>query len=523
MKHTNRTTDTQFEKAIITIAVMLVAIIEVLDMTIVNVALPDMMGSLGANADQISWVITSYIVTAAICMLLTGYCVVRFGSKRLLLINIGGFLISSMLCGLSVNLTQIITFRILQGMFGAMLVPMSQYILRSIFPAEKQGQAMAIWGIGIMVAPILGPTLGGIITDATNWRWVFYINIPISLIAFMMVLQFVRSSEGKKIKTDFLGLILMAIGVGGLQLFLDRGNQNSWFESYSMTILFAVSISCLAVFITRGLLIKNNIINLRLFGDWNLLTGTIILSCYCFCIMGTIIVQPIMLETLLNYSPTMAGLTMAPRGIACAIGMMVTSNIINKFDPRKIVCCGLLCCTFGSFLMSNFSLAINDYWIMVTCGIQGFGMGLVFIPLSVIALTTLREDQLAEASGLFSFGRSFGTSVGVSIFTTFITRLSQTNWNRLGGHIHPTSPALHQWLSDTQLTLTDPITPQILGFELGRHAAMIAYINCFYASGIIFLALIPGLFLLKKASLSADKASPPPQQKMQTQTSINTG
>ena len=522
--NTAEATDThsKFEKIIITIAVMLVAIIEVLDTTIVNVALPNMMGALGANADQISWVITSYIVTAAICMLLTGYCVTRFGSKKLLLVNIGGFLISSMLCGLSTNLTQIVAFRILQGMFGAMLVPMSQYILRSLFPLEKQGQAMAIWGIGIMVAPILGPTLGGIITDSMSWRWVFYINVPISLIAFIMVLQFVHGAEGKKIKTDFLGLVLMAVGVGGLQLFLDRGNQNNWFDSDTIIILFILSIACLSIFITRGLLIKDNIINLRLFSDWNLSSGTIILSFYCLCVMGIIIVQPIMLETLLNYSPTAAGLITAPRGIACAIGMVITSKIINHVDPRKIVCFGLLCSAAGSMTMSHFSLAVNSYWIVVSCSIQGIGMGFVFIPLSIIALATLQKDQLAEASGLFSFGRSFGSSVGISIFATYITRLSQIHWNRLSGYIDPSNPALQQWLSDTQLTLSDPLTPQVLSFELRRQATMIAYINCFYASTIIFFCLIPVLLLLKKTDPSMDNMSPTPQQKMQTKASIDT-
>ena len=283
---------TNFERNFITITVMIVAIIEILDMTIVNVALPAMMGDLGANADQITWILTSYIVSSAIVMPLTGFFVTYFGRKKLLLTSITGFLLFSMLCGLSTSLTEIILFRIGQGMFGALLVPLSQYILNDAYPKKDRGKAMAIWGIGLMVAPILGPTVGGYITDAMSWRWIFYINVPVCIGAFFLATRFIKETVSEKKYIDWVGLLLLALGIGALQIFLDRGNTDNWFHSNSILILCFVWVCSFIIFIVRGINKPDNIINLKLFKSRNFTITVIMLSVSGIAIFGIIAVIP---------------------------------------------------------------------------------------------------------------------------------------------------------------------------------------------------------------------------------------
>ena len=494
------TQEDNFAKVMISIAVMLVAILEVMDVTIINVALPNMMGSLGANAEQISWVLTSYIVSSAIVMLLTGFLVERFGRKRLLIISILGFLISSCLCGMSGSITQMVAFRILQGMFGATLVPISQYILRDTYPPEKQGVAMAIWGIGIMVAPIFGPTLGGIITDTMSWRWTFYVNVPISFIALVMCVQFVRETPTKRSKIDFAGLILMILGVGSLQIFLDQGNNENWFASTDMLILFIFSVITLTIFIARGIQKQNHILNFQLFRDPNFTLSTIIITLFCASGFGIIVLQPMMLESLFNYSPTLAGMVVAPRGFACAIGLMCVAKLVETVDFRLLIAIGLSLCATGSWIMSQFSLAISPSWVVTSCLVQGLGMGMVFVPVSTMTTMTLPASSIAEATGIFNFGRSLGTSIGISMLITLLTRTTQTYWHTLGGHIHDANPALHIWLNQAGLSLQSPHTAQILGLELHRQASMLGFIECYRFSTYLFVAMLPLLLLVRHKS-----------------------
>jgi DHA2 family multidrug resistance protein len=486
-----------FERWMITISVMLVAVVEVIDMTIVNVALPNMMGGLGANADQITWVLTSYIVSSAICMPLTGFLVTRLGRRRLLIINIVGFLISSMLCGMAVNIEQMVFFRTLQGIFGATLVPMSQYILRDSFPREEQGKAMAIWGIGIMAGPVLGPTIGGYITYSMDWRWIFYVNIPVCALAFFMTLKFISETPRSKPYIDWLGLTLMAVGIGCLQVFLDRGNQDNWFQSNAMLILFVISIFTLTLFILRGWVYERNIINLHLFTNRNFTLATILLTIYCTGMFGMLTLQPLMMQELLNYPVITSGLVMAPRGIAGAFSMMIMSRLIGKVDLRILIFIGLVLSAAGTYMCTLFNLYISEDYIIWSGIVQGLGMGLIFVPLSTISLSTIGPTHTAEGSGLFSFGRSMGSSIGISILSTVLSQQSQVNWNRLGGHISLNNPALYQWLAAHHLTLTNPLTPQLLGMELNAQSAMVAFIDCFYLAMLGFLAMIPLSLLLR--------------------------
>ena len=489
-------------KWLITITVMSVAVIEVLDMTIVNVALPNMMGALGASSDQITWVLTSYIVSSAICMPLTGFLVNRFGRKRLLLINVVGFLLTSALSGMSVNLAQIVFFRTLQGIFGATLVPMSQYILRDTFPKEEQGTAMAVWGIGIMAGPVLGPTLGGYITDALNWRWIFYINIPICIIAFFMTIKFIEETPRKKEFVDWLGLALLTFGIGAMQIVLDRGNQENWFNSNFIIILSAISAYCLIFFIIRGLTYSKNIIDLKLFKDFNFSSATIMLTLYCISMFGLLTLLPIMLENLMNYPVDTTGWDMAPRGITCAISMAMMAKLINKIDVRILIAIGLCFTAAGSYMMTNFSLDISEYYVIVSGAIQGFGMGFFFVPISTIALATLPTHKTAEGSGLFSFGRSLGSSIGISLFSTILSQEAQINWNRLGGSLVPSNPALQQWLFAHHLTLSNPLSPQLLSQTLTQQSTMIAFIDCYWLGMVLVLIMLPMLCFMKKPLFS---------------------
>jgi DHA2 family multidrug resistance protein len=477
---------------------MLVTIIEILDMTIVNVALPNMMGSLGANTEQITWVLTSYIVSAAIVMLLTGFLVARLGQKRLLIINIIGFLLCSIFCGLSTNLNEIVIFRTLQGVFGASLAPLSQLILSNTFSVEERGKAMAIWGMGIMVAPVLGPTLGGYITEVLNWRWIFYINIPVCLIALWLTLRYIPETERSFAKIDWTGLLLMAVGVGGLQIFLDQGNQYDWFQSHYIIGLFLVFALSLGFFIVRGIyLAQKNIIDLHLFKDRNFATATLMMSIFSIGMFGTLALQPLFMENILGYSTSKAGLIMAPRGITSALAMMAVIPLLRFVDARKIVAGGVLLSALGSYLMSHFNADV-DAATMITAGaIQGFGIGLFFVPLSTMAFLHLKPVKAAEATGLFNFGRSLGSSIGVSILSTLLTRETQVNWNRLGAHINLYNPNLNLWLHHTGFSLPDPHTLPVLAQTLSLQASTVAFTDCFHSAMLFYLAMLPLLILMR--------------------------
>lgn len=493
------------EQWLITITVMLVTVIEVIDVTIVNVSLPHMMGSLGANFEEITWVLTSYIVSAAIFMPLTGFLVKRYGRRRLLIANIIGFMFSSFLCGLSTSLFEIVFFRTLQGIFGSSLVPLSQFILRDTFPKEEQGKAMAIWGIGIMAGPILGPAIGGYITDVASWRWIFFINIPVCVLAFFMTLNLITETPTEKIRIDWIGLSLMAVGIGCLQIFLDRGNIDDWFESSSITYLFFTCVMCLSLFIWRGIKRSDNIINLHLFRDHNFSTCSFLMTSFGICLFGMLSVQPLMMINLYNYSATLAGLIMAPRGIASAFGMITVARTINRYDPRLIVSSGLVFASIGTYFMSHYNLSTDVYFLIWPALIQGFGIGLFFVPLSVLAFDTLENKDAAEAAGLFSFTRSLGSSIGISICSTLLSRQNQVNWNTLGSHLYAANPTWQAWLKQHHFGLYTPRALFQIGNTLSRQATMLSFIDVFWFLTLCFIVMLPLIFTMKRPKRTSMK------------------
>jgi MFS transporter, DHA2 family, multidrug resistance protein len=486
----------------ITFTVMLVAVIEVLDMTIVNVSLPHMMGSLSANADQITWVLTSYIVAAAIFMPLTGFLVKRVGRRRLLLVNILGFGLASALCGLSTDMTQIVLFRTLQGCLGAGLVPLSQYILRDTYPKAEHGKAMAIWGVGVMAGPVLGPTLGGYITQTLSWRWVFYINIPVCSLAFLLALRFITESTRQKEYIDWIGMGLLATAIGALQLFLDRGNTADWFSSKLIIGLCVAWVFSLSYFIWRGWSKPNNIINLKLFRNKNFLISELMLLLFTAGILATIALQPMMMEQLMGYPTLTTGLLMAPRGIASAVAMMFVGRFNYRTDNRLFVLVGLTITLWGTYLMAQFTINTPQSMIINAGLIQGLGMGLVFVPLSTLAFSTLPTDAIAEASGLFSFARSLGSSIGISILSTYLSRSNQRHWHQLITKVDTANPSFQHWLSHLPMIPSLQTKLGVLSQQISSQANMLSFINCFYLVMIGFVVIAPLTFLLKREQVS---------------------
>jgi DHA2 family multidrug resistance protein len=483
---------TETRRWLIAAAVMLATILEILDSTIVSISLPNMMGSFGATTDQITWILTSYIVSSAIIMPLSGFLINRLGSKKLLLINIIGFLIASMLCGIATSLEQMVLFRILQGIFGASLVPLSQFILRNTFPPEQMMKAMAIWGVGIMAAPVMGPTLGGYITETLNWRWIFYVNLPFCLLAIYMCIKLIKETETRLIKTDILGIILLSLTVGALQIFLDRGNTVGWFEADSTRWLVGIFIFSFTAFLVHGSKHEHPIINLKLFLNKNFSAGCLMLALFAAGVIGVISIQPLMLENLMNYPTDFAGLIMAPRGIASAIGMACVPLLIKYIDGRILVALGIIICAASTYFLSLLTLEVSPAVLIWIGVIQGFGMGIFFVPISSLAFATLTQKDFAEASGIFSFGRNVGTSVGISLLSTLLTRESQINWNTLSTHIGPYSRAI----ISHGINLHDPIKLAQLTQQISSQASFISFLDAYRAVTLSFILMLPLVFLL---------------------------
>jgi DHA2 family multidrug resistance protein len=470
-------------------AVMLTTIMEILDSTIVNVSLPHMMGSLSADRDQISWVVTSYIVAAGVLMPLTGFLVGLFGSKRLLLMNIAGFLFASVLCGISTNLSEMVFFRMLQGLFGASLVPLAQYILRDTFIVEEQPKAMAIWSIGVMAAPIMGPTLGGFITDTLSWRWIFYVNVPICLLNFFLVLTFLKSSATRKDIIDWRGIIFMVISIAALQLFLDRGEVDDWFSSETICWLFFIFVTTFIYFIYHCLTAKNPIINLRLFKDKNFAYGTMMITLFAASVLGCLTLFPQMLESLFGYTSDLAGITMAPRGLASGLMMGIVSKIMARgVKARWFILIGLIIGAYTTWVMSEISLDTSMQFILILGFVQGFGIGSFFMPLSTIIYTTLPRQSIAEASGLFSFGRNIGNAMGVSLLTAFLDRDTQASWTQLAANIQTSNPNFQHWLSVQHFQLNNPASwVGQLSQEISNQANFMAYSHTFKIAAIVLI------------------------------------
>jgi DHA2 family multidrug resistance protein len=495
-------------RPMITLSIMLATIMQTLDSTIANVALPHMQGTLSASQDQIAWVLTAYIVAAAIATPLTGWFVDRFGQKNIFLASIGGFTVASVLCGMSNSLGEIVAARLLQGVFGAALVPLSQVVLLDINPKEKQGSAMAIWGVGVMVGPILGPTLGGWLTDSYNWRWVFFINVPIGLLAMYGVWQYIRPVPGpKRMRFDMFGFATLSLGIGALQLLLDRGQQNDWFSSTEtwIEVIALVVMSTYFAVHTAMTPADKSFVDFRLFRNQNYVTGVLFIFIVGLVLYATRALIPTMLETLMNYPVATTGLVTAPSGAGTMITMLIVGRLIGRVDLRLMLFVGFTVTAVSLWQMGHYTIELSESDIIWPGVIQGIGMGLVFVPLSAATFATLSPAMRAQGTALFSLVRNIGSSIGISLVQTMLVRNTVTAHASLTEQVTYANSAWHNPAIARAYDLSTAGGAALLDNTVTQQAAMIAYIDDFWLMLFLTLAVTPLLLLIRPPG--RDKAS----------------
>jgi MFS transporter, DHA2 family, multidrug resistance protein len=496
-------------RPMITLSIMLATIMQTLDSTIANVALPHMQGTLSASQDQIAWVLTAYIVAAAIATPLTGWMVDRFGQKNVFLASIGGFTVASMLCGMSNTLAEIVAARLLQGVFGAALVPLSQLVLLDINPKEKQGSAMAIWGVGVMVGPILGPTLGGWLTDSYNWRWVFFINVPIGLLAAYGMWRYIRPVPGpRRQRFDVFGFATLSLGIGALQLLLDRGQQNDWFSS-TETWIEAIALIVMATYFTAHTLMTpadKSFVDFRLFKNQNFVTGVLFIFIVGLVLYATRALIPTMLETLLDYPVATTGLVTAPSGLGTMLTMLIVGRLIGRIDLRLMLFAGFTVTALSLWQMAHYSLDLSSGDIIWPGVIQGIGMGLVFVPLSAATFATLSPEMRAQGTALFSLVRNIGSSIGISLVQTMLVRNTVIAHAALTERLTYANPAWHNPAVAKAYDLGTLGGAAFLDSTVTQQAAMMAYVDDFWLMFFLTLAVVPLLLLIRPPGRQAAAA-----------------
>ncbi len=473
-------------------SIMLATLMQVIDTTIANVALPHMQGSLSATQDQIAWVLTSYIVAAAIATPATGWLAARLGRKHLLVIAISGFTGASILCAMATGIGEMVAFRVLQGLFGAALVPISQSSLLDSFPREKHGSAMALWGMGIMVGPILGPPLGGWLTENYSWHWVFLINVPVGALALFGVLASVPPDEPHESRFDWRGFAFLSLGIAALQLMLDRGNEKDWFGAVEIQIELALAFLGFYLYWVHWYTREHAFVNLGLLRDRNFGVATLFIFVVGVVLYATMALLPPYLQTLMNYPVITTGLLLAPRGIGTLVAMMVVGRLMaRRVDPRLLVGIGIVLTAYSLWMMTGFSADV-PMWPIINAGImQGIGLGLVFVPVSTVAYTTLPMAARTEAAGIYSLVRNIGSSVGISIVFALVARYTQINHAELASRLTPFGAQALPASVHTVLGMA------ALDAEVTRQAAAIAYINDFWLMTWMTLATLPLLLLFR--------------------------
>jgi MFS transporter, DHA2 family, multidrug resistance protein len=503
--------DKQVNPWIVAIAVMFATFMEVLDTTVVNVSLPHIASSMSATTDEATWALTSYLVANAIILPMTGWLAGRFGRKNLLMLSTTGFTLASFLCGIAPNLASLVVFRIIQGATGGALQPLSQAVLLETFKPEERGRAMGFWGIGIVVAPILGPVVGGWLTENYSWRWVFYINLPVGIVALLMTRMFVfdppylrqRVSQG----IDYWGMGLLIVGIGALQFVLDKGQQEDWFESNLITTLAIMSAVALVALIIYELRTAHPIVDLRLFKDRSYSVGVFLMTVVGFALYGSLVLLPIMLQTLFGYSSLGAGEAMAPRGVGSLIMMPIVGVLTAYIDPRKLLAVGLLVGGWTMLWLGNLNLDAG-YWDFVwPQALQGLGMSLLFVPLTTVSMATIAPERMGYATSLFNLMRNIGGGIGIAVTGTILARRRQAFGALLGEHVSIFDPTTNQVLAQLKAAFLartgDAVAATNQAYValyamVQRQAAMVSFVMIFRMLGILFLVMIPLVLLMKK-------------------------
>lgn len=493
-------------RGLITVMIMLATIMQVLDTTIANVALPSMTGDLGASQDTITWVLTSYIVASAIMTPVTGWLADRIGKRELFLVSIVGFVVASLLCGLAWNLSAMVMFRLMQGVFGAAIVPLSQTFLLDINPREKAGSAMAMWGAGIMVGPIIGPTLGGWLTESYNWRWVFLINLPVGIVAALGCIAYLPKSVIRRRRFDFFGFAMLSLGIGALQMILDRGGEVDWFDATEICVYAALAASGFWVFVIHIRSADLPFLEPGMFRDANFRIGLVFIFIIGIILLASLALLPPMLSRIFGYPTITTGLVMGPRGVGTMISMLLVGRLVRTVDSRYLVICGLILTATSLYFMTGFSPQMGAWPVIWTGVVQGLGLGLVFVPLSTIAFSTIDPKYRADATSLFSLVRNIGSSIGISIVSVMLSRNIQVNHVELGAFINPFNPTLAQLMpSAVQGNL---VTLSEIDALVNIQASMIAYIADFKLMMIVTLAAIPLALVLRKPEAASQRGAP---------------
>jgi DHA2 family multidrug resistance protein len=488
-------------RAAITVCVILATFLQALDTTIANVALPHIQGSVSATQDEIGWVLTSYIVAAAIMTPATGFLAGRFGPKRLFLVAIAGFTIASMLCGMSQSLVQIVLFRILQGLFGAALVPLSQSTLISINPKERQGSAMALWSIAVMAGPVLGPVLGGWLTENYSWRFVFYINLPIGILASVGFITFLpETPRNTGTKLDWFGFGTLSLALGAFQVLLDRGEELDWFGSGEIWVEAIIAASAFYLFLVHTFTAAEPFVRPALFRDRNFVAGTLFVTIIGVTYYSSLALQPPYLQTLMNYPVVTAGLVMGPRGIGTMGTMLIVGRLVGRVDTRLLLAIGLALTAWPFHAMTGWTPDVSQETIIRVGVIQGMGLAFLTVPLTVVALSTLSLERRTEGAGLYSLSRNIGSSVGISVVNSLLTQNTQINH----AGIVPSVTAVNRAFENPAIAqFWNPVTAAgraALDAVITRQAQIIAYIDDYKLLMLATLAVIPLLVVFKTPS-----------------------
>ncbi|HVN78335.1 MAG TPA: DHA2 family efflux MFS transporter permease subunit [Terriglobia bacterium] len=497
---------------IIALTVMLATFMEVLDTSVANVSLPHIAGSLSAGIDETTWVLTSYLVSNAIVLPMSGWFSSLFGRKRFYMFCVFLFTISSFLCGMAPSLTLLVIFRVMQGLGGGALQPISQAILVESFPKHKQGMAMAIYGMGVVLAPIIGPTLGGWITDNYSWRWIFYINIPVGALSILLSsmllhdpLYLVRKKLGSGIKIDYIGLGLLSVGLGSLEVVIDEGQREDWFSSNLIVASCIIAVICLTIVIFWELRQKEPIVELHLLKERNYAMATFIMFMVGFVLYGSTVLLPIFLQTLMGYTATLSGLVLSPGGLAVLMLMPLVGFLVSRVEARWLVLVGLIVCSVGMFYMAGFNLNIDYRTAVMARIVQSLGIAFLFVPINAVAFNFIPREKTGYATGLINLARNIGGSSGIAFVTTMLARRSQFHQNILVSHMTPYDSnyqaalrSSSQFLMSQGAVSSQAQAQGLLYGLLQRQSAMLAFLDSFWLLAVMFIALVPLIFLMKK-------------------------
>ncbi len=487
------------QRIIVTIGVMMAVLLQVLDTTIANVALPHMQASLSATQDTINWVLTSYIVASAIALPISGWLADRVGRKRLMLISVVGFTVASVLCAASTSLTEMVLFRAAQGVSGAFIVPLAQATLFDINPRENHGQAMALFGGGIMIGPILGPVLGGWLTDNYNWRWVFLVNLPVGIVCALLLVRFLPKTETHRRKFDYLGFALLAVAVGALQLCLDRGQQEDWFDSWEIIVEAGVSIAAFWMFVVHIVTAKRPLFDRSMFADRNFATGMVFMVVTGVLLLAGLALLPPLLQNLYGYSVLQSGFLTAPRGIGTLASMLLAGRLTGRIDARLLVGLGVVLMGVSLWMMTGFALDQPSSPVIWSGVVQGLGLGLIFVPLQSLAFETLAPKARTTAASLLNLARNVGGSIGISIVSTQLVRMSQVAHADMASAIGTKVPTTVGPLLES-LGVPGNAAVALINAEVTRQAVFIAYLDDFKLMMIVTFAVLPLLLLMRRGN-----------------------